>query len=84
MKANQKLQYLADFFGLDRESQDALLALAKIWKERAAAAEFALTRFAAPPTISKPQSIDPFEWACYNEQVSKQQTERNQNETDSR
>lgn len=37
MKANQKLQYMADFFGLDRESQDALLALAKIWKERAAA-----------------------------------------------
>lgn len=26
-----------DFFGLDRESQDALLALVKIWRDRAAA-----------------------------------------------
>lgn len=26
---------LPDFFGLDRESQDALIALAKIWRERA-------------------------------------------------
>lgn len=25
-----------DFFGLDRESQDALLALGKIWRDRAA------------------------------------------------
>jgi hypothetical protein len=37
VKANQKLQYMADFFGLDRESQDALLAMGKVWKDRAAA-----------------------------------------------
>jgi hypothetical protein len=31
------LPFTADFFGLDRESQDALLVLAKIWRDRAAA-----------------------------------------------